>query len=1540
MNVPADRLAGLSPEKRALLARRLGGDAAAPTLPTVARIAIVSAACRLPGGASSPDAYWQLLADGRDAVTEVPPSRWDGAALFSEDSNEPNRIHSRCGGFLDGVDRFDAEFFGISPREAALMDPQQRLLLELAWEALEAAGLPLERLAGSATGVFVGAHSQSSDYWLLQLAQRGGLASHSSTGSAHSILANRVSYALDLRGPSISVDTACSSSLVAVHLACQSLRSGECDLALAGGVNLMLLPSASLAFSQLQILSSSGRCRTFDAAADGIVRGEGCALVALKRLEDAQRDGDPVLATIAGSAVNQDGASNGLTAPNGPAQEAVIRRALAMAAIAPERIGLVETHGTGTPLGDPVEVEALARVIGPARDADHRCLLGAVKTNIGHLEGAAGIAGLIKAVECLRRGKVPANLHFTRPNPHLRLDGTPFAIPTALTPWPALALPRIASVSSFGFGGTNAHVVLEEHVVTDAAEAPAPRDMLFTVSARGPSALAQGLREHRDMLAALPQAALADAAYTATVRRSHHPWRVSVVGATPAELAQRLEARLGALPEIPAVDASRQVVWVFTGQGGPWPGMARELFESEPVFRSALQEVCTLFADRAGWPLLPVLVDPAKGERLVATDVAQPAIFALQVALGALWRSFGVQPGAVVGHSVGEVAAAYTAGVLTLSDAVDVVLYRSRAMHAAFGKGRMAQVEVAESRLWEALAPFGDSLSVAGLNGPASTVISGEPAALSQCLAGLAATDIVARELSVDYAFHSAQMDAFVPGIVDALGGLQPRAAALPLVSSVTGLWAGPGDYGAAYWGRNVREPVRFAPAVAQLLEAGLRSFLEIGPHPALGAGIVASAEGIGATVAIAASLRRQQPARAALLGSLGQLHEAGAAIHWAAQRDPQRRILALPAYPWQRARHWLEAPDPAALAFGVTGRDWQTTRADSALACYEMAWPAVPLRSQAALGRFAGTVWRIVSDRAGFGHRLAREIRAEGGQCDVVDTVSLPETPVSGVVHCVALDATNDSGATSAFSWAQCLASAAPGPRLWLVTRGAQPVDGSEVGLAAEQALLWGLGRSIALEHPSIWGGLVDLDPAASADAAVAELLDQLGARDGEDQAAFRGGTRHVARLESRESPGPAVLQLDAAGAYLITGGYGGLGPKIARWLASCGARCIVIVGRGGPPAGDTAFDSMVDVLRRGGVEVQLERADVADAVAMRQLLERIGRPLRGVVHAAAALRFHALATLGADELRELLRAKVRGSEVLHELTRDTALDLFVLFSSATALFGAKNLAAYAAANQYLGALARQRVAAGLPATCVEWGAWSEIRLLGRERHDDIHQLGFRTMADAAAFDMLARLVCASEPQCMVADMDWDTAGSAYQVHGPRPFLASIVPSAAGSDTGLEVDCPAPGAEWRVTLAALPPRGRRDKIAHLVRTELAAVLALPGPQAVDPAKGFFELGLDSLMAVQLRRRLARLTGVAVLPTATFNHPTATTLADHLLGLLALPEDAPPTPTPTPAKAAPPDAIASLSDDEVRRALMAELEGLDGDAAMPSGGAR
>lgn len=908
----------LSPLKRALLALdRMQARVDALEGAMHEPIAVLGIGCRFPGGVTTPEDFWRLLVEGRDAVTEFPQARPGADAWQAGTVDDTTLRVIRQGGFLDQVEQFDPAFFGISPREAAQMDPQQRLLLMASCEALEAAGLPLERIAGKPAGVFFGIHSQSSDYYLMQAMQPAAMDTYTSTGTAHSITANRVSYALDLRGPSIAVDTACSSSLVALHLACQSLRNRECELALAGGVNLVLAPETSLAFSRLEFLSPDGRCKTFDAGANGFVRAEGCGVIVLKRLIDAERDCDPILAVIRGTAINQDGATNGLTAPNGLSQEAVIRGALANARLDAAQVSLVETHGTGTRLGDPIEVDALRNVLG----AQVRCALGAVKSNIGHAEAAAGMAGLIKSILSLQHRVIPPNLHFHELNSHIRLEGTEFYIPTRPTPWDVGDGERFAGVSSFGFGGTNGHVILgeaprREQAAADPGILPPDPSVLLPVSARSEEALDEYVLRWREFLDGVSDAALPDIIHTASVRRSHHARRLAVVAGGRRELIRSLEGLArGEIP--PGVARGRAgkgppvVAFVFSGQGTQWWGMGRELLDEEPVFAAEVERCSKAMESFVDWDLREELRRGEGESRLDQTEVAQPALFALQVALAALWRSWGIEADAVVGHSVGEVSAAYVGGLLSFEDAVRVICCRGRVMQSATGLGKMAAIELPESEVLKLLAPYDGRVSVAAVNSPDSTVISGEVAGIEAVTEAAMRAGARATRLPVDYAFHSEQMEPFREAMAAAVAGITLRSATCSVYSTVTGRLAENEDFGASYWARNIREPVRFAAAIREMMAAGIDAFVELGPQPVLAGMVARCAESADASPGIACSLRRGVPERAQMLEALAALYAAGLNVNWQQVNRQDGTVVPAPSYPWQTRPYWLDAmPD------------------------------------------------------------------------------------------------------------------------------------------------------------------------------------------------------------------------------------------------------------------------------------------------------------------------------------------------------------------------------------------------------------------------------------------------------------------------------------------------------------------------------------------------------------------------------------------------------------------------------------------------------
>jgi acyl transferase domain-containing protein/acyl carrier protein len=915
------------------LARRLG-DFSSPSQSAIEvgreanaeAIAVIGIGCRFPG-AKDPRAFWTLLCHGEDAIREVPAERFNLDDFFDPDPAAPGKMLTRWGGFIEQVDRFDAHFFGISPREAARMDPQQRLLLEVAWEALEDAGQTREQLAGTLTGVFIGI--SNNDYGRIQFNDLERIDAYAGTGNALSIAANRISYIFDFRGPSIAIDTACSSSLVAVHQACGSLSSGESTLAVAGGVNLILSPAITINFSKAGAMAPDGRCKAFDARADGYVRSEGAGIVVLKPLTKALADGDPIYAVIRGSAVNQDGRSNGLMAPNPRAQEAVLREAYRRAAVSPGDVQYIEAHGTGTLLGDPIEAKALGAVLALNRSPQRPCRLGSVKTNLGHLEAAAGIAGLIKVVLALHHREIPPSLHFETPNPHIPFDQLPLRVQMTLEPWPKEPCPALAGVSSFGFGGTNAHVVLQQAPQSDLERRNAEcgtehpqsdirntnSSYLLPLSARSPEALRSLAREYLDFLTRPGSAeSLHDICYSASVRRSHHEHRLAVTGNAAAQVAEGLEAflrgeiRPGLSSGHKLSDRRRKLVFVFPGQGSQWFGMGRTLLEREAVFREAVERCDRAMRPYGDWSLLAELTaTDAAHSSLDEVDVLQPSLFAIQVALTTLWRSWGIEPHAVVGHSMGEVAAAHIAGALSLEDAARVICNRSRLVKPTIGRGAMAAVELSIAEAQQALAGYEDRVSIAASNGVKSAVLSGDPEALETIARRLQRQDIFCRMIKVDFAAHSPQMDPLRAELERALEGLQPRPASVPIYSTVTGQVAGGSSFDPSYWTRNLREPVLFSTAVQNLLKDGHDVFLEVSPHPILLSSVQQEFSHAGIQGAVIPSLRRDEEEGKVLAGSLGALYTLGYPIEWGRLYPEGGRSVQLPSYPWQRERCWMD---------------------------------------------------------------------------------------------------------------------------------------------------------------------------------------------------------------------------------------------------------------------------------------------------------------------------------------------------------------------------------------------------------------------------------------------------------------------------------------------------------------------------------------------------------------------------------------------------------------------------------------------------------
>ncbi|MET8851226.1 type I polyketide synthase [Amycolatopsis sp. NPDC004625] len=867
-------------------------------------VAIVGAGCRLPG-ADTPAQFWEVLRTGRDTITEVPDDRFDIDRWFSPEMGKPHTIRSRSGGFLDRIDQFDARFFGILPNEAEQMDPQQRMLLEVTWQALEDAGRTAPELAGSNTGVYV--NMCNSGYWdVLRAAGRHDL--HAAMGGeAGGMAAGRIAYHLDVRGPTMALESTCATALLAVHVAGRALRSGEIDLAIVGGANLLLSPDPYFALSEAELLSPTGRCRFGDRDADGYVRSEGAVVLVLKRQEDADADGDRTYATIIGTAVRGDGRSGGsLTSPGVSSQEVLLRTAYEDAGVSPADVDFVEAHGPGTPAGDPVELSALATVLGEERDPARPCLVGSAKSNVGHLEGAGGAVGLLKAALALYHRELPETLHVRTPLAVFDEPGGPLRLARERTPLTPIGRPALAGVSAFGLSGGHAHTVLSEaplaaRATPRRAEAPA---YLLPLSAKDPTALRTLAAATAELLSAPGGPSAADVCHTAGTRRTHHERRVAVVGRTRAELADELIAVAGGRGARPAPVHAPRVVFVFPGQGSQWPGMGRELLRTDPVFAARLAECDRAVCDEAGFSVLAAL---ESGRTLSTMDEVQPVLWAVQVALAASWRGRGVEPGLLIGHSMGEVAAAVTAGALTVAEGAAVICRRSGLLARRRTPGAMWAVQLGEEPAARAIGAHADRVCVGVVNSPHATVLSGDPGALAAVVAPLRATGVHCRQVQVDYASHAPQVAGLCPDIERTLAGLRPREGGVPLHSTVRNRVVGGAELDGRYWADNLRLPVRFADAVgAVLADPRPVLFVEISPHPILHAAIEDGIEAAGAAAAtVTGSLEREGPEAATMLRALATAYEAGCDPDWA--RLTEGAFVPLPGYPWQGERFWVD---------------------------------------------------------------------------------------------------------------------------------------------------------------------------------------------------------------------------------------------------------------------------------------------------------------------------------------------------------------------------------------------------------------------------------------------------------------------------------------------------------------------------------------------------------------------------------------------------------------------------------------------------------
>ncbi|ANN21700.1 polyketide synthase [Amycolatopsis orientalis] len=1411
-------------------------------------IAIVAMACRFPGGVRSPEDLWDQVAGGVDAISGFPTDRgWDLAGLYDPNPDTVGKCYTREGGFLHDASDFDAGFFGMSPREATATDPQQRLLLETSWEVFERAGIAPDSLRGSDTGVFTGVVYQN-------YGNRNRVADefegYLAVGSSGSVASGRIAYTFGLEGPAVSLDTACSSSLVAMHLAMRALRQGECSLALAGGVTVMPLPGVFAEFSRQRGLAPDGRCKAFDAAADGTAWSEGVGVVLLEKLSVAKELGHPVLAVVRGSAINSDGASNGLTAPNGPSQQRVIAAALADAGLSTSDIDAVEAHGTGTRLGDPIEAQALLATYGRHRPSGSPLLLGSYKSNIGHAQGAAGIAGVIKMVMAMRHGVLPKTLHLETPTPQVDWSSGAVELLTDSLAWPDHHRPRRCAVSAFGMSGTNAHVVLESVAEADFRDGDATTGPWPVVLS---GAGTDGVRAQAGQIARFADANLGvgigDIARFLANSRASLGVRAVVVAGSAAELRERLDSC-----EIGIADVTGRTVFVFPGQGAQWTGMGLALWESSQAFRDSMLACSEELEGLVEWSLRDVLADEAA---LTRVDVVQPVSFAVMVSLATVWRSLGVEPDAVVGHSQGEITAAHVAGILTLRDALRIVVRRSAIIARDLaGKGGMLSVSASETRVRDLLT---DTVSVAAVNGPESVVVSGDPRHLAALTGTCEELGIRTRTIPVDYASHSPRVDTIRDELLDALTDIRPGKGTVPLYSTVDDRWADGSTMDNEYWYRNLRHPVGFHASIHALAAAGHHAFVEVSPHPVLTTSIEGTVEDLGPTV-VTGTLRRDDGGWDRFLTSAGQLHTRGIPIDWKLGRGPH---LNLPTYPFQRERYWLEELDPPKrLGDQGTIDSWR----------YRIDWKPVtenpPPPSGTWLlitadGRGDAAVSAVLDGMTASGVRVERLTVSELDRPHDIG-------PVDGVLSLLAVDE-----ATGLLTLVQALGDVkAP---LWTVTRGAVQVDEHDGTIDPRQAAIWGLGRVIGLELPSRWGGLIDLPEVVDAEA-VKRLLAALNGT--EDQLAVRADGVRARRLVRAEPDGGEAVWAPR-GTVLVTGGTGGVAAHVVRWLAANGAEHLVLTSRRGLPAEDTA--RLADEL---GVAVTVVSCDMGDRAAVARLLA--AHPPDSVVHAAGVTTLAALEETDTAGFGEVMAGKAIGAAHLDELLGDRPLDAFILFSSNAGVWGSGTQGAYASANAYLDALAQRRRARGLTATAIAWGAWDGggMSTFSPKIQAGLAQSGLVHMPPELAVSALAQAVGRGETCAIVTDLRWDTFTPRFTALRPSPLLDDLPEARRALSEGEPAGGEQATPEFVLRLRATPAAERPRLLLDLVRTHVSAVLGHDTAGAVAADQAFTTIGFDSLTAVDLRNRLVAAVGARLSRTVVFDHPNPRALAEHLLGEL------------------------------------------------------
>lgn len=1463
-------------------------------------IAIIGMGLRFPGHVQNAQQYWELLSKGVDAISDIPESRFDAKSLYDPNPDTPGKMVVKQGGFLDQIDQFDGSFFDLSYAEIESMDPQQRILLEVTHEAFENAGIPVHTLYGSNTGVFVGVtnndyqkrHFRSGDLTLIN--------PYSYTGSAICSNSGRISYLLGLQGPSVSLDTACSSSLVATHLATQSLRNGECDLAIAGAANVIIDPEFTIYFSTLNSLSKDSRCKSFSNDANGFIRSEGSGILILKRLSDAQRDGDNILGIVKGSAVNQDGRSNGFTAPNVKAQEALLKKALENAQLQPEQVAFIEAHGTGTKIGDPIEMEAIAEVFAAAKTKDQPLYVGSVKTNIGHTEGVAGMAGMIKAVLSLQKRTIPKNLHFNTPNELIDWANLPIQVPTENIP---LSNQQYIGVSGFGVTGTNAHVIIGAAPEVQTERAPVRKDVyVLSLSAKTPEALKALAQAYAEFITTSGEA-LEDICAMAALKRSAFEEREVFVAKTKEDLLEQLNDFVEIESESHKkydFDDYVKVVFVCPGQGAQWVGMAQQLYASEEVFKKTLDTCAQAFQPYVSWNLLEEL----KGDEFESLDVIQPLLVAIEIALGELWKSKGIVPDVVVGHSMGEVAAAYLAGMLSLDDAARIICTRSTLMKQTSGKGAMAVTDLTLEEAEQELRGLESDLSIAVQNSRTSTVIAGDPLRLEALLERLDQKGRFCKMIKVDVASHSPQMDGILQPLEESLQSIQPHNSSVEFYSTALKSLVKGEDLNASYWVKNLRNPVQFGAVIREIAQKEKAIFIELTPHPVLSTAIQDNLQSINKTGVTIPSLFREKDEQVSFYKALGKYFESGLELDWKAVYPQIGKFVILPNYQWQKERFWFDQKPNISTS---TLQEAQTSTVVGEISEVEESVPTVSVKEEvvqeepyvifetqweplATLNQQLPSSVVIVKDSEGLGLQVAQLLEEKG---IVVETILPSERPMmipDVVLHmsCTNVRATQQDAIFSFRDLIQYFNDKGKNPQFYAVSKNGQVVGIDDRQVHIPSTALWGLMRTIRNEFPELKPVTADINSTAKA----SDILHILGLDASYKEFAFRAQRWYTPVLKGVKIPEQEAESFNSASTYLITGGTSGLGLLFAEWLASKGVKNLSLVSRSGMKSETIP---VVEKLQQQGVRVEVFKSDVANPDELGKLVVDIEAKLptiRGVVHAAGVLDDGAFLNLSAENFNRVLAPKINGGWNLHKFFSGRNLESFVLFSSGASILGTAGQANYTAANMALDQLAQHRKSLGLAALSINFGNIAEIGLAAADsiRGERLKDQGMGLIYPDQLPQYLDAIFDLPGAQYMLMDIDFQKWSEWNSGVKDNHFYSEVLKY-------IRAEEPTAEKVSEEATTALPYTNKISAVRYykgVVKNLVSTITKIPVSKIKEDAT-FKSLGIDSLMAVQLKNKLQEISNLELTVSSIWTYPTVEKYAEYIVEELQIGEVEDPT---------------------------------------------